>query len=224
MKPHLTIELLQVAAEEFCKHEFPYTSTELFGTDNGKTIGDHIEKKFQEYLNKTYKYKKGSSSKGLDLPEEHINTDIKTTSSKKPQSSSTFKNAQQKIFGLGYNLLLFVYDKQDNPQTKAATLNLIDCTFISKEKTADYTTTHRIRELILKDGANADDLVAYLNDRNIPADEITLRTMAEKMLQQAPHQGYLTISNALQWRLQYSRVVGLTETVDGISKLTNKNN
>ncbi len=28
--------------------------------------------------------------------------------------------------------------------------------------------------------------------------------------------GYLTISNALQWRLQYSRIVNLTETVSGI--------
>lgn len=176
MKPALTIEYLQIAAKKFCKHEFPYTSTELFGTDNGKTIGDHIEKKFQEYLGKRYKYEKGSSSKGLDLPD--INTDIKTTSRNKPQSSSPFKNAQQKIFGLGYNLLLFVYDKQDDTEAKTATLNLVDCTFISKERTADYTTTYRIREM-LKDGANADDLVAYLNDRNIPADETTLYLMAD---------------------------------------------
>ena len=32
-------------------------------------------------------------------------------------------------------------------------------------------------------------------------------------------QGYLTISNALQWRLQYQRIVTLTEDISGISKI-----
>ena len=29
-------------------------------------------------------------------------------------------------------------------------------------------------------------------------------------------QGYLTISNALQWRLQYARVIALDNTVNGV--------
>lgn len=102
MKPVLTIDSLKQAAMNFYQSEFPYSSKELFGIDNGKTIGTHIEKKFQSYLAQHYTYQKGDPSKGLDLPEKHINTDIKTTSSKKPQSSSPFKDAQQKIFGLGY--------------------------------------------------------------------------------------------------------------------------
>lgn len=35
-------------------------------------------------------------------------------------------------------------------------------------------------------------------------------------MQTLPVPGYLTISNALQWRLQYGRIVNLAETVDGI--------
>jgi len=61
-----------------------------------------------------------------------------------------------------------------------------------------------------------------LNDRNIPADDLTLKLIAKRILQDTPKQGYLTISNALQWRLQYGRIVKLTETIDGISKLINK--
>lgn len=83
------------------------------------------------------------------------------------------------------------------------------------------TTTFRIREMI-GDGANKEDIIAYLNDKNIPADEITLSLIAEKILENTPKQGYLTISNALQWRLQYGRVVKLTETVSGITKLIDK--
>ena len=31
--------------------------------------------------------------------------------------------------------------------------------------------------------------------------------------------GYLTISNALQWRLQYSRVIKIEEEVEGLVKI-----
>ena len=77
---------------------------------------------------------------------------------------------------------------------------------------------------MLKDGANKEDIIAYLNDKNIPADEITLDQIAENLLTKEPEQGYLTISNALQWRLQYARVVYLTDEVEGISKLVDKVN
>jgi len=41
-------------------------------------------------------------------------------------------------------------------------------------------------------------------------------------LSNKPKQGYLTISNALQWRLQYARVVNLAEAVEGITKVVDK--
>ncbi len=56
---------------------------------------------------------------------------------------------------------------------------------------------------MLRDGANKEDLLAYFEDRNIPWDEITYDQLAEEVLSNPPEQGYLTISNALQWRLQY---------------------
>lgn len=72
----------------------------------------------------------------------------------------------------------------------------------------------------MKDGANEEDIAAYLSDRNIPADELTLRTMAQYILANPPVQGYLTISNALQWRLQYHRILHLSEPVEGIVRVT----
>ena len=33
--------------------------------------------------------------------------------------------------------------------------------------------------------------------------------MADRILEQPPEIGYLTISNALQWRLQYRRIINL---------------
>ena len=43
--------------------------------------------------------------------------------------------------------------------------------------------------------------MGYLNDRNIPADEITLKKLAQQILDTPPEQGYLTITNALQWSI-----------------------
>lgn len=221
MKEKLTIEKLKAEAKAFCIAESKIKNKDLFGVTDGKAVGTHIEHKFQEHLNKKYKTTIGSSANGIDLPSDDIQTDIKVTSIKQPQSSCPFKDAKQKIFGLGYNLLVFVYDKVDDPKTKAATLDFVSCSFISKERTADYTTTYRLCEMV-KDKANVEDIVAYLNDKNIPADEITLNQLAKQIVKSPPRQGYLTISNALQWRLQYQRIVTLTDKVQGITKVVDK--
>ena len=75
---------------------------------------------------------------------------------------------------------------------------------------------------MVKDGANTEDIIAYLQDKNIPADEITLTNMAEQILKNLPKVGYLTISNALQWRLQYGRIVMLKDKISGITKIIDK--
>lgn len=221
MKEKLTIERLITEAKIFCIAESEIRNKSLFGVTDGKAVGTHIEHKFQEQLNSKYRTVIGSSANGIDLPSADILTDIKVTSIKQPQSSCPFKNAKQKIFGLGYNLLIFVYNKVDDPKTKTATLDFVSCSFITKERTADYTTTFRLLEMI-KDKANVEDIIAYLSDKNIPADEITLNQLAKQIIETPPFQGYLTISNALQWRLQYQRIVTLDEEVSGITKVIDK--
>jgi hypothetical protein len=153
----------------------------------------------------------GSSASGIDLPS--VNTDIKTTSYVQPQSSCPFKSARQKIFGLGYNLLVFVYNKQDTKTT--CTLHITHCTFIEADRTADYTITAALRQM-LSVHANKDDIIGLLYDRNVPGDEITYSDLADEILANPPQQGYLTISNALQWRLQYKRVIELNNSVGGV--------
>ena len=222
MASRLTIEKLIEEAQRFCISQSKFEHKELYGVTDGKAVGTLIEQKFQKHLNSVYEVVVGSSASGIDLPSEDILTDIKVTSIKQPQSSCPFKDAKQKIFGLGYNLLVFVYDKSDNPKTKSAKLNFVSCSFIAKERTADYTTTYRLREMV-KDKANEEDIIAFLNDKNIPADEITISKMASLILKTPPEQGYLTISNALQWRLQYQRIVTLEEDVGGIVKIVSYN-
>lgn len=152
-----------------------------------------------------------------------VNTDIKVTSIKQPQSSCPYKDSKQKIYGLGYNLIVFVYNKYDDKDSESAYLKFEACAFISAEHTGDYQTTTKLREIISNQG-NEDDIFAFLCERCIPGDEITLSQMAIEILKNPPKIGYLTISNALQWRLQYKRVIELKEPVQGIENIIRYNN
>lgn len=214
MKPQLLLENLINEAKQFCENESIINHTELIGITDGKAVGTYVEHKFQAHLLEQYDIKVGNSAAGIDLPSPEINTDIKVTSIRQPQSSCPFKSSRQKIFGLGYHLMVFVYEKIDTPST--CTLNFINCTFIDRDRTADFTTTKRLRQM-LEDGANKDDIVSYFQDRNIPGDEITHNDLADEVLERIPDQGYLTVSNALQWRLQYGRVIELNNSVDGVT-------
>ncbi len=221
MKLKLTIEALIKEAQAFCERESEYDNKDLFGVTDGKAVGTFIEHKFTDYLKETYDVLIGSSANGIDMPSDDIATDIKVTSIEQPQSSCPFRNARQKIYGLGYNLLLFVYEKNDDPSKRVSRLNFLSCSFIHKHRTADYQMTKAIRQL-LENNANPEDIIAYLTDRNLPADEITMNKLAEEILRNKPEQGYLTVSNALQWRLQYGRIVKLAESVEGIVRIVNK--
>lgn len=218
----LSIENLIAEAQLFCATQSKLQHKELYGVTDGKAVGTLIEQSFQKQLSEKYEVSIGSSAKGIDLPSEDILTDIKVTSIVQPQSSCPFRDAKQKIFGLGYNLLVFVYDKKDHAESETANLDFVSCSFISKERTSDFTTTSILNEM-KKIGANLEDIVSFLNDIKIPADEITLRQLAVQILSSEVVIGYLTISNALQWRLQYKRIVNLTDKVEGIHKIVNYN-
>ena len=213
MKDKLELDKLIIEAKKFCEIECKKNHIQLWGVTDGKAVGTYVEHAFKKYLEERYCFAIGNSASGIDLPDKHINTDIKVTSIKQPQSSCPYKDSKQKIFGLGYNLLVFVYDKIDSENE--CKLNFTNCTFINANRTADYTTTKRIREM-LEDNANKEDIIGYLMDRSIPGDEITLSHLADLILTHTPLQGYLTISNALQWRLQYARVISLNNEVKGV--------
>ena len=216
MKTKLTLEKLQEEAKIFSELESEYDETSIYGSTDGKAVGTYLEHKFKNFLSQKYDFDSGNSASGIDLPE--LEVDIKTTSIIQPQSSCPFKSARQKIFGLGYNLLVFVYKKQDNQQTKTSRLDILHTIFISKSRTADYQLTTSLNK-ILENHANKDDIIALFHDKNLPVDDILADSLADEILSHKPEIGYLTISNALQWRLQYSRIIEAAGNVNGIARL-----
>ncbi len=212
----LKLFLLLAEAATFAEQESLHDEPSLFGVTDGKAVGTYLEHKFIAFLSSKYSFQQGNSASGIDIPS--LNIDIKVTSYHQPQSSCPYKSARQKIYGLGYGLLVFVYDKKDDEANRTSRLNILYTVYVERELTADYQMTKGILQIVEKNG-NIDDLMAFLQDRNLPVDDIQAKSIAEEILINPPILGYLTISNALQWRLQYGRVISEAGNVKGIHRL-----
>jgi hypothetical protein len=90
--------------------------------------------------------------------------------------------------------------------------------FVDRSRTGEFQTSRGILDILSRDG-NKDDIVAFIIDRNLPVDDIGASQLADRILEIPPNQGYLTISNALQWRLQYSRVIQQAGSTTGIVRI-----
>ncbi|ERT05011.1 putative type-2 restriction enzyme NspV [Lyngbya aestuarii BL J] len=200
----LTLSLLKIEAGNFVQELRTRAIPQLYGITDGKAVGTYVEQTFNQYLGIKYSYILGSAASGIDFPE--LEVDLKVTSIRQPQSSCPFRDASQKIYGLGYHLLVFAYEKLDIHESRTATLNFQHAIFVEKERTGDYQTTYGLREILRRQG-NTDDIIAFLDERNLPLDEIGRELLADRIINQPPELGYLTISNALQWRLQYRRII-----------------
>jgi hypothetical protein len=216
MKQKLTLDALKAEARAFAIQESAHREPALYGVTDGKAVGTYFEHKFREHLRARFDFEEGSSAKGIDFPE--LDVDMKVTSIKQPQSSCPYKSARQKIYGLGYSVLVFVYDKTDDPASSTGRLDVQHVIFVEKERTADFQTTTGIRNILDNQG-NKDDLLAFMQERMLPVDEIEAGNIADELLRTCPEIGYLTISNALQWRLQYRRVIDQAGTVPGVIRL-----
>ncbi len=188
MKPQLSMDNLIKEAGLFAQVESSHFDRAIYGITDGKAIGTYFEHKFQTHLAARYNYEQGSSASGIDFP------------------------------GLGYSLLVFVYEKTDDPATEMGRLSIVNTVFVDQCRTADFQTTVGIQQILQNDG-NTDDLVGFMEDRRLPVDDIQAQKLAQEILQNPPETGYLTISNALQWRLQYRRVIENAGNVDGILRI-----
>jgi hypothetical protein len=106
----------------------------------------------------------------------------------------------------------------DNARKKTGNLNILHTIFVDSSRTADFQTTSGLHQIIENSG-NTDDIIAFLHEKFLPVDDIQAQALAEEIMGTPPELGYLTISNALQWRLQYSRVIERAGNVKGVQRL-----
>ncbi len=211
--PKLTIQSLCKEAATFSAAQSKTPEKDLFGVTDGKAVGTFLEHKFRDYLKSRYQFEEGSSASGIDFP--GLLVDMKVTSIRQPQSSCPFKSARQKVYGLGYSLLVFVYDKVDDNRKKTATLKILHTIFVEAERTADFQMTRVLRQILENDG-NRDDVFAYLEDSRISLDEVGRRKFTDEIFNNPPHQGFLTTPPIVRWQLSYSPAMERAELKHGV--------
>ncbi|EGQ8494477.1 restriction endonuclease [Vibrio cholerae] len=212
----LTLNNLCHEARVFSSLESVHNEPTLFGVTDGKAVGTYLEQKFRNYLLEKYLFEIGNSAKGIDFPS--LNVDMKVTSARQPQSSCPFRSARQKVYGLGYGLIVFVYDKIDFPENRTSRLNISNSIYIEPHKTADFQLTSSILHVLDNNGSE-EDLIALFMDKNLPVDDILATELAREILINRPKIGCLTISNALQWRLQYTRAIEWAGNYEGVHSI-----
>ncbi len=200
--PVLTIQSLCEEAAKFSHEESRYNEPTLFGVTDGKAIGTYLEQKFRRFLQAQYQFIAGNSAIGIDFPE--LLVDLKVTSIRQPQSSCPYKSARQKIYGLGYGLLVFVYDKTDDAAARTAQLKILHTVFVEAERTADFQTTRGLRDILANEG-NRDDVMAFLLDRYLLEDEDYAQELAAEIFIQPPTQGFHSSSTPMQLWIPYSK-------------------
>lgn len=214
----LTLNAFKTEAAAFARVQSAKKVPALYAVDNGKTVGTFVEHAFIAHLQSHYSFQQGNSANGIDVPSLDVDIKVTSISRGQPQSSCPFKSARQKIYGLGYSLLIFGYEKQDDHKRRVAHLNILHTVFVDAAQTGDFQTTTGLRRLI-DSKANREEILAFFEERMLPVDSITADLLADEVLAHPPEIGYLTISNAWQWRLQYGRAIEQAGQVDGVTKL-----
>ena len=159
MSSSLDLKGLKAAATEFAESLRGTPIPELFGTTDGKALGTWVEASFNKFLAERHAYSPGNAARGIDFPE--LEVDLKATLITQPQSSCPFRDASQKIFGLGYDLLVFVYEKTDTQETQSAAIDVRHALFIDRSRTGDYQTTRGILEISTAAGMSTTSLPSW---------------------------------------------------------------
>ena len=95
--------------EEFCAEMESRTVPES-KSGTSKQIGTYFEKELRDWFEEKHGLvSEGSVAEDIDLPA--FNLDVKTTSNRQPQSSSTFDDPGERIVGVDYNILLLSFER-----------------------------------------------------------------------------------------------------------------
>jgi hypothetical protein len=157
-----------------------------------------IERQFHDLLEESFQHVRGSSSKGIDLPQ--LNYDIKITSMREPQSSAPFGHASERIFGLPYGILLLPYDDESDG------LVFIEPVLFAAGETADRRVTAALQEM-RDGGATQGEIAAFLLGADVGLSGDEIERVSARIIKEGIPQGRLVLSDAHQWRLRYSEAL-----------------
>lgn len=190
--------------EEFCA-DIESRTVPADESDTSKRIGTYFENELRVWFEEKHGFvSDGSVAEGIDLPA--FNLDVKTTSNRHPQSSSPFDDPGERITGVDYNILLFVYDRKSVEGGNK--FEIVSCAYIPKERASDYRKSENARTLVAdyREGTLTEselrEQLEELTGIGAISDE-----KFEEIKQNPPKKGGITMTPAVQWRFNYNKMV-----------------
>jgi len=164
-----------------------------------KSLAMFAERTLHRWLQTRFDYRTGSSANGLDFPD--VPMDFKLTDAARPQSSIPAAGRHEMLWGLGYHVLVAIYQK--SPRDGAIYLALDDLWCLDAEQTADRRTTEEVQRLVRHDARDG-VLARYLEQRLPFCRAEEARVQVARIRAQPPVLGQLTLSPAMQYRATYN--------------------
>lgn len=172
---------------------------------DGKSIGTFVERSFKDFLAERYVFRSGNPALGLDFPE--LEVDVKTTSAKLRSSSAPFRSYREAVFGLGYDLLVFMYEPvidfiPDGQSTAGRTVRVTRTLYVDRKETRDQKLMRQLAQC-----ETHEMRVECMRSRYPAVSEAELQEIMRDLTPET--MGVLTsnpavsMCAALQWRLNY---------------------
>lgn len=176
-----------------------------------KDIGTYFENSLRTHLNDTLGLKRrGSVAAGIDLP--HFNVDVKTTRITRPQSSSKIREFSERLSGVPYNIFLIIYSREDVKNGERYTFE--NCVYIPKERTGDHRKSpvaaqavEQYRDEKITREELRHELESLVSETSGDVTEIKDGEL-DRIIENPPKPGVITISPAVQWRFSYTKMKG----------------
>lgn len=179
-------------------------------TTTSKKIGTYFENELRDWMESQRGIESdGSIAEDEDIPE--LNLDVKATSESQPQSSIPMKYPLERITGMQYDVLVFIYKKDRSVYGNK--IDVVNCSYIPKERTGDHRKSEKARELIHKyknEDISRDILKSRIEEltglSHFEGIELVTEEQLDDMIQNPPKKGAMTVSAAAQWRPSYNQM------------------
>lgn len=191
--------------EEFCADIESRTvpNSEISGS---KGIGTYFEEELRDWFEENHGFvSEGSVGIYVDLPV--FNVDVRATSNSQPQSSSKAVDPGERLVGVDYNILLFVYDREKVGD--GSHFEIVSCVYIPKENAADHRITEDVSKLAKEygnDELSEAEFREQLEDMTGTSFGEISDEIFDRIKKNPPEKGVITISPAIQWRFRYSKM------------------
>ncbi|XHR27377.1 MAG: hypothetical protein ACFUZC_15690 [Chthoniobacteraceae bacterium] len=211
----ITCDQLKTEAAAFAQAHTRHSEPALVGLDF-PVVEAYYLLRFKRELARRYELPEDPEEDGIAFPD--IKVDVKFVNDRLNDSFCPMISRLQKVKGLGYDVLLFVYHQESDFAAGTVWLEIRRAIWVENYRTADWYATTSLLDCLAKKPL-MEDLLSLFDDFPFMLHPGEAWKLAEDSLKKPPQQGYAAIGRASLWHIRWGRVISEAGKVDGIQLL-----